>query len=52
MVAPVRSMYQRAQPPALHTEPGIPHYPDPRLGRFVLEPGMCFTIEPMINAGV
>ncbi len=35
-----------------HQEPGIPHFPDFQAGQFVLEPGMCFTIEPMINAGV
>lgn len=35
-----------------HQEPGIPHY-CPRVGasQEILEPGMCFTIEPMINAG-
>jgi methionyl aminopeptidase len=34
-----------------HQEPGVPHYPDHHAGRFVLEPGICFTIEPMINLG-
>ncbi len=34
-----------------HQEPGVPHFPDFSAGQFVLEPGMCFTIEPMINAG-
>lgn len=34
-----------------HQDPGVPHYPDPHAGKFVLEPGMCFTIEPMINVG-
>ena len=34
-----------------HQEPGVPHFPDHDAGRFVLQPGMCFTIEPMINAG-
>lgn len=34
-----------------HQDPGVPHYPDRRHGNFVIEPGMCFTIEPMINAG-
>ena len=35
-----------------HQEPGVPHY-CPRVGasQEILEPGMCFTIEPMINAG-
>ena len=34
-----------------HQDPGVPHYPDAAMGAFVIEPGMCFTIEPMINAG-
>lgn len=34
-----------------HQEPGIPHYAHPRY-RKRIEPGMCFTIEPMINVGV
>ena len=34
-----------------HQEPGIPHYPEHHYGDFVIRPGMCFTIEPMINAG-
>ncbi|MCA8922364.1 MAG: type I methionyl aminopeptidase [Planctomycetes bacterium] len=34
-----------------HQEPGIPHYPDSFHGGFVLKPGICFTIEPMINEG-
>lgn len=33
-----------------HQDPGIPHYPQ-RGYVARLEPGMCFTIEPMINAG-
>jgi methionyl aminopeptidase len=33
-----------------HQEPGIPHYPHPGY-RKRIEPGMCFTIEPMINEG-
>jgi methionyl aminopeptidase len=35
-----------------HQEPGVPHYV-PRLNpsTVILEPGMCFTVEPMINAG-
>ncbi|RMG18149.1 MAG: methionyl aminopeptidase [Planctomycetota bacterium] len=37
---------------SFHQDPGIPHYPDSYAGQFVLEPGMCFTIEPMINVGV
>lgn len=34
-----------------HQDPQIPHYPHAQLGAFVIQPGMCFTIEPMINAG-
>jgi methionyl aminopeptidase len=34
-----------------HQDPGVPHFPDKRAGAFVVQPGMCFTIEPMINAG-
>ncbi len=36
-----------------HTAPSVLHYVDPTPGRkpIVLEPGMFFTIEPMINAG-
>jgi methionyl aminopeptidase len=34
-----------------HQDPSIPHYPDPRFNRIALEPGICFTIEPMINIG-
>jgi methionyl aminopeptidase len=35
-----------------HQEPGIPHYvPKVNPSQVVLEPGMCFTVEPMINVG-
>lgn len=34
-----------------HQDPHIPHYPDREKGQILLKPGMCFTIEPMINAG-
>ncbi len=34
-----------------HQEPGVPHYPDPRTKRVYIRPGMCFTIEPMLNEG-
>ena len=35
-----------------HQEPGVPHYvPKTGASTVVLEPGMCFTVEPMINAG-
>ncbi|KAA6184796.1 type I methionyl aminopeptidase [Thiohalocapsa marina] len=33
-----------------HEEPQVLHYGKPGEG-VVLEPGMCFTIEPMVNAG-
>jgi methionyl aminopeptidase len=33
-----------------HEEPQVLHYDDPRTS-LVLETGMTFTIEPMINAG-
>src|SRR5690606_25168345 len=33
-----------------HCEPQVLHYGKPQTG-LVLEPGMIFTIEPMINAG-
>lgn len=35
---------------AIHMEPQVPHYGKPGTG-LVLEPGMIFTIEPMVNAG-
>ena len=35
-----------------HQEPGVPHYvPKLNPSQVILEPGMCFTIEPMINMG-
>ena len=34
-----------------HQPPTIPHDPTPESRRQKLEPGMCFTIEPMINTG-
>jgi methionyl aminopeptidase len=34
-----------------HQKPNIPHVPTPAARRQLLEPGICFTIEPMINAG-
>lgn len=33
-----------------HEDPNVPHYGQPGQG-LKLVPGMCFTIEPMINAG-
>ncbi len=34
-----------------HQKPNIPHVPTPAARRQRLEPGICFTIEPMINTG-
>jgi methionyl aminopeptidase len=34
-----------------HQEPSVPHYPTRASKSVRLEPGMCFTIEPMINSG-
>jgi methionyl aminopeptidase len=34
-----------------HEDPQVLHYYDPRSDRVVLEPGMTFTIEPMVNMG-
>ena len=34
-----------------HQDPGVPHFPDYEMGQFTVLSGMCFTIEPMINAG-
>ena len=34
-----------------HQEPSIPHYPTRAARTTKLEPGMCFTVEPMINSG-
>ena len=33
-----------------HTAPSVPHFFDPHADS-VIEPGMTFTIEPMINEG-
>jgi methionyl aminopeptidase len=35
----------------LHQEPQVLHYDDEYSDRYVFEPGMTFTIEPIINAG-
>lgn len=35
-----------------HQDPDVPHYPTPASNRVVLQPGMSFTIEPMLNIGV
>ena len=34
-----------------HQEPGVPHFPHPKSRWDVLKPGVCFTIEPMLNLG-
>jgi methionyl aminopeptidase len=34
-----------------HQPPTIPHNPTPESRRQRIEPGICFTIEPMINTG-
>lgn len=34
-----------------HLDPGIPHYPLTEAAKWTLLPGICFTVEPMINAG-
>jgi len=34
-----------------HQVPGIPHFPGHHLEGHVIQPGVCFTIEPMINIG-
>ncbi len=34
-----------------HQDPSIPHYPNRQSLNDFIEPGMCFTIEPMINVG-
>lgn len=34
-----------------HEDPQVPHYRTAAAARFMLEPGMTFTIEPMVNLG-
>jgi len=34
-----------------HLDPSIPHFPNRESRKDRLYPGMCFTVEPMINAG-
>lgn len=36
---------------AFHTEPGVPHFPYRSGLKRILRPGMCFTIEPILNNG-
>jgi methionyl aminopeptidase len=35
-----------------HQDPGVPHVPFRKSRKDVLVPGVCFTIEPMLNQGV
>ena len=34
-----------------HQDPGVPHYPLASAKKDLLYPGVCFTIEPMLNLG-
>ena len=34
-----------------HQDPGIPHFPHPNNDSEIIPPGVCFTIEPMLNVG-
>lgn len=34
-----------------HQDPGIPHFPHPNNVSEIIPPGVCFTIEPMLNVG-
>lgn len=36
---------------AFHQPPNVPHFPDRKSKQQKLLPGMCFTVEPMINEG-
>jgi methionyl aminopeptidase len=47
----VRHFYGHGIGRKFHQKPHIPHFFCPLLGKIKLKPGMCFTIEPMINAG-
>jgi methionyl aminopeptidase len=46
----VRSFVGHGIGEEFHGKPSVPHYYDPR-ARTVMEPGMVFTIEPMITMG-
>ncbi|MFM8238558.1 MAG: type I methionyl aminopeptidase [Actinomycetota bacterium] len=46
----VRSFVGHGIGEVFHTAPSVPHYYDPHAD-LVLEPGMTFTVEPMINEG-
>ena len=43
-------LHRARRRPSFHTDPTILHYDEPRAST-VLEPGMTFTIEPMITLG-
>ncbi len=36
---------------SFHLDPSVPHFPNRQSRIDRLHPGMCFTVEPMINAG-
>ncbi|MFN3192648.1 MAG: type I methionyl aminopeptidase [Aureliella sp.] len=36
---------------SFHQPPNVPHFPDRKSKQQRILPGMCFTVEPMINAG-
>lgn len=36
---------------SFHQPPNVPHFPDRKSKQARLLPGMCFTVEPMINQG-
>jgi methionyl aminopeptidase len=46
----VRAFVGHGVGPIFHGDPSVMHYDDPRATR-LLEPGMTFTIEPMVNVG-
>jgi len=36
---------------AMHEDPRVPNFVDPKADDFILEPGLVLAIEPMVNAG-
>lgn len=36
---------------AFHQDPGVPHFPARGAEMTTIRPGMCFTVEPMLNVG-
>ncbi len=46
----VRSFVGHGVARSFHSAPSVPHYYDPR-ARTIIQPGMTFTIEPMITMG-